>query len=251
MSATHAAERDAADPRPPRERIIDALMALAAERPWHEIGIADIAVRAGVTLPEFLAAFPSRGAVLGGFARMIDMKVLASHAASEDDLGGEPPRDRLFDLIMNRLDHMAPYREGLKSVYAGVMREPLTLAALNRAAQNSWRFMLVAAGIPVEGPMGLLRVQGAALLFARVVAVWLEDDDPGHARTLAALDRELERAGRLLAVAGGAWRATRPLRRLACAALDCGRRERRPSARPRGPEAPEAQDGAAVSPGPA
>ncbi|GHE70303.1 hypothetical protein GCM10019059_32510 [Camelimonas fluminis] len=228
MSATDAnANHNGGRPeRPARERIVEALLALAAEREaeganaWSSISIADISERAGVSLAEFLTVFPSKGAVLGGFARMIDMKVLASHAVRDDDMGGEPARERLFDIVMMRLDHMAPYRAGLRAIYAGVRREPLTIAALNKAAQNSWRFMLTAAGINVEGPMGALRVQGAALLFARTVETWLHDDDPGQAKTLARLDRELDRGGRALALANDAWRLTSPLRRLACAVLD-------------------------------
>lgn len=240
---------DARGDRPVRERIVEALLSLAQERAapetgdpgeariWAGISIADIAGKAGVSLSEFLAAFPSKGAVLGGFARMIDMKVLASHGARDDDMGGEPARERLFDIIMMRLDHMTPYREGLRVIYAGVRREPMTLAALNKAAQNSWRFMLVAAGIDTEGALGALRVQGAALLFARTLETWLNDDDPGQAKTLARLDRELERGGKALAWADDAWRVTAPLRRLACAVLDSRRRRRRRPGHP-GPRGP-------------
>ncbi|MGN6571548.1 MAG: TetR/AcrR family transcriptional regulator, partial [Pseudolabrys sp.] len=42
---------------------------------------------------------------------------------------------------------------------------------------------------------GMLRAQGAALLFARVVGVWL-DEDEGVDRTMAALDRGLASAER-------------------------------------------------------
>lgn len=214
--------------RPARERIVEALMALAQERAslgpaaWADIGIADIAGRAGVSLAEFLGAYPSKGAVLGGFARMIDMKVLASHADNDDHMGGESARERLFDVIMMRLDHMAPYRDALRVIYAGVRREPLTLAALNKAAQNSWRFMLVAAGVNTGGPMGALRIQGAALLFARTVETWVDDNDPGQAKTLARLDRELERGGKVLSFADDVWSCTAPLRRIACALVDRG-----------------------------
>ena len=60
----------------PREKIIDALMGLAAERSWDEISLADVADRAGVTLAQFRDFFPSKGAVLGGFSRRIDKIVL-------------------------------------------------------------------------------------------------------------------------------------------------------------------------------
>jgi hypothetical protein len=56
--------------------------------------------------------------------------------------------------------------------------------------------MLEAAGISAAGPKGALRAQGAALMFARVLGVWLHDDDSALDRTMAALDRGLASAER-------------------------------------------------------
>ena len=51
--------------------------ALAAERDWDQIELTDIADKASVTLLQLRDAFPSKGAILGGFARLIDKKVLS------------------------------------------------------------------------------------------------------------------------------------------------------------------------------
>jgi hypothetical protein len=56
--------------------------------------------------------------------------------------------------------------------------------------------MLEAAGIGASGPKGALRAQGAALMFARVLRIWLDDDEPGLDRTMAALGRGLASAER-------------------------------------------------------
>src|SRR5918999_807090 len=48
-----------------RDAIVDALMTLAADRPWNDIELVDIAEAAGVSLAEFRELFPSKGAVLG------------------------------------------------------------------------------------------------------------------------------------------------------------------------------------------
>ena len=53
--------------------------------------------------------------------------------------------------------------------------------------------MLTAAGIDAAGPRGLIRAQGLAMMFASVLRTWVDDDDPGHAKTMAALDRALAR----------------------------------------------------------
>jgi hypothetical protein len=42
----------------------------------------------------------------------------------------------------------------------------------------------------------MVRAQGLALLFGSVLRTWVNDDDPGLARTMAALDRALGRGQR-------------------------------------------------------
>jgi AcrR family transcriptional regulator len=207
----------------PRDRIIDALMALAAERAWDEIDLPSIAERAGVTLGEFRDAFPSKGAILAGFSRRIDRIVLDG---TGPELADEGPKERLFDVLMRRLDAMAPYKEGLRGVMNGVRADPLSLAALNQLALNSHRFMLAAAGIDTEGPLGALKLQGVVLSWSRVLDTWFRDEDPGLARTMAKLDQELMRGGRLVARLNDLGRMTSPFRAFFESAAEGGRRLR-------------------------
>ena len=224
---------------PPREAVIEALMRLAAEQPWSDIEITDIAREAGVSLVALRGLFPSKGAVLGGFSRMIDETVLKG---TSDDLAEEPTRERLFDVLMRRLEAMAPYRKALRRILSAVRGDPLTLAALNAVALNSQRYMLAAAGIPTEGPLGRLKVQGVVITFARTLDVFLDDEDPALARTMAHLDREIRRGERLMERAEDVRRLTAPLRALAQTLGDLRRR------RGRAPEPDAADEGAAEDP---
>lgn len=192
-----------------RRAVVDALFRLAARRRWDEIELTDIAREAGLTLAEMRPLFPSKMAILGGLNRIVDEAVLAGMS---DDLAGEPARERMFDLVMRRLDALTPYKEGLRRVMPALRRDPLALAALNRAAMNSWRYMLASAGIPTEDGLGHVRVQGAVLLMARVGDTWLDDDEPELSRTMAKLDRELKAAGRVLARFDDLHRLTAPFR---------------------------------------
>ncbi len=206
----------------PRKAAVEALMRLAAQRAWDEIELGDIAGEAGVSLATLRGLFPSKLAMLGGLTRIVDEAVLAGVS---DDLAGEPPRERMFDLVMRRLDALSPYKEGLRRIMPIVKRDPLTLAALNRGAVNSWRYMLASAGIATEDGLGPVRVQGAVLLMARVSEVWLDDDEPELSRTMARMDRELKTAGMVMARVEDVHRLTAPLRGLALA-LCSGRRSR-------------------------
>ena len=215
-------------PQHPRERIVEALMRLAAERPWTDIGIGDIAGEAGVTLAEFRDHYPSKGAVLGGFSRMIDKRVLEG---GTDDLAGEPARERFFDVVMRRLDAMTPYKPALRRIMVALRSDPLSLLALNQVGLNSQRFMLAAAGISTEGPLGRLKLQGAVVVLSNTMETWFEDDDPSLSRTMARLDREIARGERVLERADDVRRLTAPLRALGQALLDGRRRAGRRSQR--------------------
>jgi AcrR family transcriptional regulator len=206
VSATPKTPKDA------KNAIIEALFELAGERMWEDITISDVAARANVSLSIFRDSFPSKGAILAAFSRNIDKKVLD---ATGDDLIGEPAKERLFDVLMRRLDALTPYKLGLEGISDWVKRDPLAAAAINGVTVNSMRFMLEAAGIDSEGPVGALKLQGLALAWARILPVWFRDDDPGLDSTMAALDRELTKGGRFVARAEDFSRLASPLFSLA------------------------------------
>jgi AcrR family transcriptional regulator len=220
----------------PRARIVDALMRLAAERRFEDIAIRDICAAADVTLADFRDAFPSKGAVLSGFSKRIDRGVLSRGVG---DLSAEAPRERLFDVLMRRLDAMAPYRSGLREIAAWLRRDPAAAIAMNRVSVNSMRFMLEAAGIDSAGAAGALKLQGLAFAWARIVAVWLEDSEPGLSRTMAALDRELTHGGRWVEGVDRLEQLAAPLKAIARAAMESRSRAREHFRRPRGTAATE------------
>jgi AcrR family transcriptional regulator len=193
----------------PKARLVDALMELAAERRWEAITLSDIALRAGLSLADLRDHFPSKGAVLAGFTRRIDRIVLEGTSA---DLAGESAKERLFDVLMRRIDALKPYRDALQSISDWSRGDLMAAAALNGVMLNSMRFMLEAAGIDSEGPVGTLKLQGLAIAWNRILDTWFEDDDPGLSATMAALDRELTRGDRLVARAEDLQRLTAPLR---------------------------------------
>src|SRR5437762_9685734 len=103
MPARRPARRATA--KDPRTLALDAATKLAAERGWLRVALADIATAAGLTLAEMQAEFPSKTALLVGILRRIDAEMLADLPDTEV---GDSARDRLFGVIMRRLDVMRP-----------------------------------------------------------------------------------------------------------------------------------------------
>ncbi|MBX3536348.1 MAG: TetR/AcrR family transcriptional regulator [Chelatococcus sp.] len=226
-TASAAASAASGSPSDRRDAVIDALMRLAADHQWRAISLVDIAREAGISLADLRDTYPSKGAILAGFTKRIDRIVLDN---TTDDLADEPARERLLDIMMRRFDALAPYKAALRNIARSLRHEPLAIAALNKLAANSQRFMLAAAGIPTEGTLGTLKIQGAVAVFARAFETWIEDNEPDLARTLARLDRELRKGERVLLYAQDVHRLTAPLRafgRALCARRRHGHRHRR------------------------
>jgi AcrR family transcriptional regulator len=176
--------------KPARERIVAALMSLLAEKPFEDIGLGEIARTAGVSLADLRDQFSSTLAILAAQMKETDRAVLA---AGDADMAEEPPRERLFDVLMRRLDLIEPHKAAVRSLIRSAARNPGLAFALNGLAVRSQQWMLTAADIDAAGPRGMLRAQGLAMMFASVLRTWVDDDDPGHAKTMAALDRALAR----------------------------------------------------------
>ena len=176
-----------------RERAIASFFALLPEHPFEEIGMAQIAADAGLSLADLRAEFDSTLSILAAHIKEIDRQVVAADAT---DMAEESPRERLFDVLMRRLEILEPQKDAVRSLLRSAGRNPGLALALNGLSVRSQQWMLTAAGIGASGPKGVLRAQGLALLYANVLRTWVDDEDKGSARTLAALDRELARGQR-------------------------------------------------------
>lgn len=173
-----------------RTKIIKAFLDLLANERWEDVSLVKIAEASGVTLSVLRETFDGKVAIIEAFTRQIDAQVLD---AIDGDVAEELPREQLMDILLSRFDAMAPYKAASVSLVKAARRDLSLAAQLNRVTLISMTWMLNGANIDTSGIDGALRVQGAALVFARVMSIWLKDDE-GMTKTMAALDREL-RAG--------------------------------------------------------
>ena len=181
----------------PHDALIDAAMRLAARIRWQDIRMRDIADEAGMPLAEALQIFASRSALLSGMGAVINGAVLADLAA--DSELGETVKDRLFDILMRRFDAMAPYKPGLASLGAALSRDPCALLCRMPEVHCAMALSLEAADVSASGPWGRLRVHGLSAVYLNALRVWFRDDSPDMAKTMAAVDRGLTMADRVMA----------------------------------------------------
>jgi ubiquinone biosynthesis protein COQ9 len=128
-------------------RIRQAAFALAERMGWTDISMAQIAREARLSLIELMRHAPSKAAILESFGRDIDeamVQVFEKHPAE----GG--PHDRLFDVILRRLEIMAPYRSVVASVLQTARRDPAEGLKLLQSVSDSIGWMLSAARVEQE-----------------------------------------------------------------------------------------------------
>ena len=192
------AKKAAATPeRAPELRVVQAAMSLAAVQGWRDTTMADIADQAGLSLVDMRELYASKTAILAGLIRQTDDAILRG---SDGDMAAEPVRDRLFDVIMRRLDALAPYKEGLAAVARELPRDSCALACLAAGpGRRSLQWMLEAARIQPWGFAAPLQIKGLGLVYLSVFRVWLDDDGEDLSKTMAALDKALGRVESVLA----------------------------------------------------
>jgi AcrR family transcriptional regulator len=180
------------------DRLINAALRLVAQHGWRRLSMAAIAAEAGLPILTLYRTFPSKPAILCAFSRRIDETVLAAPPDADPD---ERPRDRVFDLLMRRFEALRPHREALEVIGRELPRDPVAALALGAALLRSMAWMLEAAEIAIGGLRGAVAVKLTAGAYAATLRVWLRDDTPDLALTMAALDRRLRGIERWLGTA--------------------------------------------------
>ncbi|CAG4904881.1 unnamed protein product [Acidocella sp. C78] len=191
MSSTERFEQD----------LVAAAFDLGASQGWRRVTAAAAARHGGLDLDRARRSFACTGMILARFGRLADMHAL--HGAASDGA----VRDRLFDIVMRRIDFLQQHRAGVIALLRHVPTDPLLACWLARANLASMGWMLEGAGVSAAGLRGALRKRGLLAVWAWTVRAWLRDDSEDLSATMAALDTALTRAEQAALQLNG----TRPL----------------------------------------
>ena len=175
-------------------RLRAALLHLIATHGWRDLSLAAIAEEAGLDMEAAHDIYPIKGALLLGLARETDNDILRS--LKYDPLEGDA-KDRLFDLLMRRFDHLQQSRDAYLTLLRELPQTPFEAACLSRQLRRSMGLMLETAGISASGLKGLLRLQGLMAIYLAGLNAWRRDDSADLAKTMAEIDKRLGQAVRI------------------------------------------------------
>lgn len=190
------------EPAPPE--LIAACFAQIAERGWHRFSVATAAQAAGLPLADARRQLPCRAAFLLAFGRLADAAAIEG-VSSEGTV-----RDRLFDILMRRIDVLQAHRDGVLALLKGVIFDPQAALLLAAANHTSMGWLLAAAGVDAAGPLGHLRRKGLLAVWLWTIRAWQRDDGDDLSATMAALDHALAQADKAAGWISGAPRDEAP-----------------------------------------
>jgi AcrR family transcriptional regulator len=173
--------------------LLAAAFALIGDEGWRAFSFAKLARRTGASRVEIYRQFRSRDALLDELNRRADEAMLA---VDEAELAGLPPRDRVFELLMRRLEALVPYRAGLARL-ARDGRDPCVLLLTACRLERSFTWLQDAAGLRHRGLRARLARRMLGLAYMRAVQVWFEDDGADLGKTMSELDKQLRRVQNL------------------------------------------------------
>ncbi|MBO6894179.1 MAG: TetR/AcrR family transcriptional regulator [Roseibium sp.] len=173
-----------------KQKILQTFLDLLSDHAYEDVSMPLIAETSKVKLSDLRSAYASKLDLVAAFAEKIDTHVLDDR---DEDMGDQPARDRLFDILMTRIDALAEHKDAVRALHKAARRDPVLALDFNSLEVRSQKWMLIAAGIDLTGMKGKAAAQGLSIAFARVIDVWLAEDDEGMPRTMAKLDKELDR----------------------------------------------------------
>ncbi|HEX3973877.1 MAG TPA: hypothetical protein VHX19_21260 [Stellaceae bacterium] len=179
-----------------KQRLITAALTLAEEKGWRRIGMAEIAAAAGLSLEETYGIARSKHAVLAALRRQVDEAMLAGGV-----VGGDSPRDRLFDVLMRRFEALRPYRAGLRTILRDSVGSP-ALVGMLPSLLRSMGWTLAAAGLPASGLRGRLARRVVGAIYVSLLPAFFRDESRDLGSTMAALDKRLRQVESVFSTIG-------------------------------------------------
>lgn len=164
---------------------------LIAEEGWSRLSLVAVARRAGVPPRDVYREIRSKGALLGALTRRLDEAMLE---IEEAELAGLPPRDRVFELMMRRLEALVPFRPGLERLGREAGRDPCLLLAGACRLDRSLAWVQDAAGLRSSGVRARIARQVLSAAYLQTLRVWRKDTAPDLGKTMVELDKQLRRA---------------------------------------------------------
>jgi len=178
-----------------RNKILSAALDVAASHPWEFVAVKQIADAADLKVDEVTARFQTKSDIVAAIIDVLDTEVEEVFSVVDEDA---PMRDRLFDVLMERIEIANQNRAAHISFFKSFGWTKEASCSDIALLKSSMTRMAKCAGMDTEGLFGGMYLGGLSLAYLWVLLTWVNDASPDLGKTMAELDRTLGRAESLV-----------------------------------------------------
>lgn len=167
---------------------------IIADTGWRGFSFTELADRSNLSIADVRKTFSGRSSLLDALNQRLDQAMLAIESDDMEEL----PRDRVFEMMMSRLEAMAPMRAGLCRLIRDARFDPELIAMTACRLDRSLAWLQDAAGLwrgqgssPLKALRRRLQRRLLGAVYLKTLSVWAEDDSSDLAKTMASLDKHL------------------------------------------------------------
>lgn len=170
--------------------ILKAVLSLILEQGWKDLNLDDISRNLSISLAELHRFFPSKRSILEAFFKHVDQQNLDNLESFQTN---EAARNRLFSILMTRLDVLKDYKPLILELTQESWKDPCLIIQALPQSFNTFSWLLEASAMDPNGLLGTVRLNIFAVFYGSVILTWLKDDTPDMAPTMAFLDKAIDR----------------------------------------------------------
>ncbi len=174
-----------------KDQAIEAALELAASHEWSLVTFEQIIEKAGISIDDAREYFDDKSDILVAYGRKID-RAMVENVGALDTTASH--RELIFDVLMERFDIVNENRAAVVSIVNSFKSDPkqavLSLPHLGRSMSR----VLELCEISTEGLIGCARVTAVIGIYLVALKTWIDDESPDMAKTMATLDKALDKA---------------------------------------------------------
>ncbi|MCP4923321.1 MAG: TetR/AcrR family transcriptional regulator [bacterium] len=175
-----------------KDPILEQAFALIGQLGWADFKITDLASKdLDLDIGELRQRFGSKEALLKELIAYVDAQMFEGVEDIKDDV--ESPKEYLFEILMTRLEILAPYKQAIRSLWGDLLCDfPAALSVLPEGLKSA-HWMLEVAGIDLSGGKGGIKSALFSVAYLAMISAWLKDEGQDESKMMAFIDRMLEK----------------------------------------------------------
>jgi len=172
-----------------RTKVLAVALPLIAEMGWQNFALDMAYSAAKLSVKKAATCFANKEDLLAFFSQEITKEMMEECGPFVD----EPEKDRLFDVIMTRFDVLQKHRPVIIELFEFFKRNPLQGLSFLVSLRSTVQWILCAAQVTDSSYPFHLKEKAVLSVYMLTLRTWVRDDSPDLEKTMADLDKNLDR----------------------------------------------------------